>query len=107
MELNGAVSFPIALYEAYDDVVTYLEGHRHRHARCPACGIPSRSPDVKGTYQGSVIPRQAAGPTAPLVDAKPAYDSGNARPRARRCKSSTPTLLQQHKLDALVFPHRA
>ena len=23
-ELNGAVSFPVALYEAYDDMVAYL-----------------------------------------------------------------------------------
>ena len=51
MELNGAVSFPIALYEAYDDVVKYLKAPAPG-SRCPSWPQAIASPDVKGTYQG-------------------------------------------------------
>src|SRR4030095_11294161 len=81
VELNGAVGFPLALYEAYDDVVKYL--------RSTGTGITIdkmaeqiASPDVKGTYQGLVIPRKLPGPNNTVAEAKPAYDAAikTARP---------------------------
>ena len=59
MELNGAVSFPIALYEAYDDVVKYLQQHRHRHHPAQA-GRDHRQPRRQGHLPGPGDPAQAA-----------------------------------------------
>jgi indoleacetamide hydrolase len=102
MELNGAVGFPLALYEAYDDVVKYL--------RASGTGVTIdklaeqiASPDVKGTYQGLVIPRKLPGPDNTVTDAKPAYDAAmkTSRPALQKLYAST---FKQHKLDALMFP---
>jgi mandelamide amidase len=102
MELNGAVGFPLALYEAYDDVVKYL--------RATGTGLTIdkmaeaiASPDVKGTYQGLVIPRKLPGPNNTVSDAKPAYDAAmkTSRPALRKLYAET---FKRHKLDAVVFP---
>jgi indoleacetamide hydrolase len=102
MELNGAVSFPIALYEAYDDVVKYLKGTGTK-ITLPQLAATIASPDVKGTYQGLVIPRKLPGPNNTVTDAKPAYDAAmkTSRPALQRLYADT---FKQHKLDALVFP---
>jgi mandelamide amidase len=102
MELNGAISFPVALYEAYDDMVKYLR-HTGTGLTIAQLAEAAASPDVKGTYQGLVIPRKLPGPNNTLVDAKPAYDAAikTARPALRKLYAATFT---QHRLDALVFP---
>ncbi|HSW23693.1 MAG TPA: amidase family protein, partial [Burkholderiaceae bacterium] len=102
MELNGAASFPIALYEAHDDVVKYLKGTGTK-ITLPKLAESIASPDVKGTYQGLVIPRKLPGPNNTVSDAKPAYDAAmkSARPALRKLYADT---FKQHKLDALVFP---
>src|SRR5580704_14343713 len=56
MELNGQISFPVALYEAYDDMVAYLKRGANISIGELVRGIASA--DVKGTYEGLVIPRQ-------------------------------------------------
>jgi len=101
-ELNGAISFPVALYEAHDDVVAYLR-HTRTGITLPKLAEAIASPDVKGTYQGLVIPRKLPGPNNTVVDAKPAYDAAikTARPALRKLYADT---FRQHKLDALVFP---
>jgi len=100
MELNGAISFPVALYEAYDDVVKYL---RRTGVTIEQLAEAAASPDVKGTYQGLVIPRKLPGPNNTLVDAKPAYDAAikTARPALKKLYAET---FRQYRLDALVFP---
>jgi Asp-tRNA(Asn)/Glu-tRNA(Gln) amidotransferase A subunit family amidase len=102
MELNGAVSFPIALYEAHDDMVEYLR-RTGTGLTIAKLAEAAASPDVKGTYQGLVIPRKLPGPDNTLVDAKPAYDAAikTARPALRKLYADT---FRQHRLDALVFP---
>ncbi len=102
MELNGAVGFPLALYEAYDDVVAYLQ-KTGTGLRIEQMAEQIASPDVKGTYQGLVIPRKLPGPNNTLVDAKPAYDAAMAtsRPALQALYRDT---FAQHRLDALVFP---
>ncbi|HEU5293679.1 MAG TPA: indoleacetamide hydrolase [Burkholderiaceae bacterium] len=102
MELNGAVSFPVALYEAYDDVVKYLNGTGTK-ITLPKLAETIASADVKGTYQGLVIPRKLPGPNNTVVDAKPAYDAAikTARPALQKLYADT---FKQYKLDALVFP---
>jgi Asp-tRNA(Asn)/Glu-tRNA(Gln) amidotransferase A subunit family amidase len=101
MELNGQVGFPVALYEAYDDMVAFLQ----RGAKIPidelAKGISS--PDVKGTYDGLVLPRKLPGPNNTLVDAKPAYEAAmkTARPALQQLYRET---FASNHLDAIVFP---
>jgi mandelamide amidase len=101
-ELNGAVSFPVALYEAYDDMVAYLAKYD------TGVGIEQlvkgiASPDVKGTYEGLVLPRKLPGPNNTLVDAKPAYDAAmkTSRPALQALYRS---LFKANKVDAIVFP---
>ncbi len=101
-ELANAVGFPVALYEAFDDVSAYLAG-THTGVTITAMAEQIASPDVKATYQGLVIPRQLPGPDNTLVDAKPAYDAAmqTARPALQKLYRDT---FAQHRLDALVFP---
>ncbi|HEY6356573.1 MAG TPA: indoleacetamide hydrolase [Burkholderiaceae bacterium] len=102
MDLNNAVSFPIALYEAYDDVVKYLKA-TGTGITLPKLAETIASPDVKGTYQGLVIPRKLPGPNNTVTDARPAYDAAmkTGRPALQKLYADT---FKQHKLDALVFP---
>src|SRR3984885_5309773 len=101
MELNRQVGFPVALYEAYDDMVAYLK----RGAKISIEELASKiaSPDVKGTYEGLVIPRKLPGPDDTLVDAKPAYEAAikTARPALQQLYRDT---FANNRLDALVFP---
>ena len=103
MQLNGLVGFPVALYEAHDDMVRYL---RERGTGVSLAQLVSgiASPDVKGTYEALVVPRKLpAPPPANLVDAEPAYRAALAthRPALVRLYADT---FAQHRLDALVFP---
>ena len=100
-ELNGQVGFPVALYEAYDDMVAYLKRGPKISIEELAKGISS--PDVKGTYDGLVIPRKLPGPNNTVVDAKPAYDAAikTARPALQQLYRET---FANHHLDAIVFP---
>jgi len=100
-ELNGQVGFPVALYEAYDDMVAYLKRGPKISIEELAKGISS--PDVKGTYDGLVIPRKLPGPDNTVVDAKPAYDAAikTARPALQQLYRET---FANNHLDAIVFP---
>ncbi len=102
MELNGAVSFPIAMYEAYDDMVRYLRA-AGSGVTIAQLAAQAASPDVKGTYEGLVIPRKLPGPNNTLVDSKPAYDAAmkTSRPALKKLYADT---FAKHRLDALVFP---
>ena len=101
MELNGQVGFPVALYEAYDDMVAYLRRGAKISIEELVRGIVS--PDVKGTYEGLVIPRKLPGPDDTLVDAKPAYEAAikTARPALQQLYRDT---FANNRLDAIVFP---
>ncbi|MCP3403251.1 indoleacetamide hydrolase [Bradyrhizobium sp. CCGB20] len=101
-ELNGQVSFPVALYEAYDDMVAYLR-HTGTGISIEALVKDIASPDVKGTYEGLVIPRKLPGPGDTLIDAKPIYDAAikTARPVLQALYSKT---FSGNKLDAIAFP---
>jgi Asp-tRNA(Asn)/Glu-tRNA(Gln) amidotransferase A subunit family amidase len=100
-ELNGQVGFPVALYEAYDDMVSYLKGGAKISIADLAKDIASS--DVKGTYDGLVIPRKLPGPDNTVVDARPAYDAAmkTARPALQQLYRET---FAGNHLDAIVFP---
>ncbi|MFS2047629.1 amidase family protein, partial [Variovorax sp. CT11-76] len=100
-ELNGAVGFPVALYEANDDMAAYLAKYDTGiDLKQLAAGIAS--PDVKGTFDGLVLPRKLPAANG-TVDARPAYDNAMrvARPALQKLYRDTFT---KHRLDALVFP---
>jgi indoleacetamide hydrolase len=101
-ELNGKVAFPLALYEAYDDMVAYLK-KSGAGVSIEELAKSIASPDVKGTYDGLVIPRKLPGPNNTVVDAKPAYDDAmkTARPALQALYKDT---FAKNKLDAIVFP---
>ncbi len=101
-ELNVQVSFPVALYEAYDDLVTYL-AHTGTGLSVEALAQGISSADVKGTYDGLVIPRKLPAPDGTLVDAKPIYDAAItiARPALQALYGKT---FADHRLDAIAFP---
>lgn len=100
-ELDGEVGFPVALYEAYDDMVAYLKTGPRISIDDLAKGISS--PDVKGTYEGLVIPRKLPGPNNTVVDAKPAYEAAIATARPALQQLYRDTFGTNH-LDAIVFP---
>ncbi|MEJ7688400.1 MAG: indoleacetamide hydrolase [Variovorax sp.] len=101
MELNGAVGFPVALYEAYDDMVAYLAKYR-TGVDIAQLAAAAASPDVKGTFEGLVIPRKLPAANG-TVAAKPAYDNAMrvARPELQKLYRDT---FAKDRLDALVFP---
>lgn len=101
-ELNGQVGFPVALYEAYDDMVAYL-AHTGTGLTVEALANEISSPDVKGTYDGLVIPRKLPGPDNTLIDARPIYDAAikTARPGLQALYSRT---FADNRLDAVAFP---
>ena len=101
-ELNGQVGFPVALYEAYDDMVAYLK-RSGTGITIEELAKQIASPDVKGTYDGLVIPRKLPGPDNTVVDANPAYDAAmkTARPALQALYRDT---FANNKLDAIAFP---
>jgi mandelamide amidase len=100
--LNGAVGFPVALYEAYDDLAAYLKKHVPG-ATVESVAAKIASADVKGTFAGLIIPRKLPGPNNTLVDARPAYDAAikTGRPSLIALYEAT---FRDNKLDALIFP---
>jgi mandelamide amidase len=100
-ELNGNVGFPVALYEAYDDMVAYLAGNNTR-VTVQQLAAAIVSPDVKGTYDGLVIPRKLPGPSG-VVDAAPVYRAAMTTHRPALVRLYADTFANQ-RLDALVFP---
>jgi len=101
-ELNGQVGFPVALYEAYDDMVGYLK-HTGTGITIDELAKQISSPDVKGTYDGLVIPRKLPGPDNTVTDAQPAYEAAikTARPALQALYRDT---FASNKLDAIAFP---
>lgn len=99
--LNDRVGFPVALYEAYDDMAAYLARYGvQKTVEQLAATIASK--DVKGTYDGLVVPRKLPAPNG-VVDAKPAYDAAirEARPALQKLYADT---FAKYQLDALIFP---
>jgi indoleacetamide hydrolase len=101
-ELNRQVGFPVALFEAYDDMVAYLK-RTGTGITIEALAQAISSPDVKGTYDGLVLPRKLPTPDGALIDARPVYDAAitTARPALQALYRDT---FANNKLDAIAFP---
>jgi mandelamide amidase len=100
-DLNDAASFPVALYEAYDDLQAYLERYRTGlTVEQVAAAIASK--DVKGTYDGLVVPRKLPAPNG-VVDAAPIYQQAMQQARPALLAHFTDTF-RTYGIDALVAP---
>jgi Asp-tRNA(Asn)/Glu-tRNA(Gln) amidotransferase A subunit family amidase len=100
-QTNNAVSFPVALYEAYDDLKAYLAKYQ-TGLSVEQIAAKIASKDVKGTYDGLVVPRKLPAPNG-VVDAAPAYAAAMREGRPALLKIFTDTF-QAHGIDALVAP---
>jgi Asp-tRNA(Asn)/Glu-tRNA(Gln) amidotransferase A subunit family amidase len=98
---NDAVSLPVALYEAYDDLKAYLAKYQTGvTVEQVAAQIASR--DVKGTYTGLVLPRKLPTPNG-MLDAAPVYAAAMRDGRPALFKVFT-DVFQRHRIDALIGP---
>jgi len=101
-KLNDAASFPVALYEAYDDLRAYLERYR-TGVSVEQVAAQIASKDVKGTYDGLVVPRKLPAPNNAVVDAEPAYTAAMAQARPALLKHFADTFAR-YGVEALVGP---
>jgi mandelamide amidase len=100
-QLNDATSFPVALYEAYDDLRAYLAKHgTGKSVDEVAAQIASK--DVKATYDGLVRPRKLPAPNG-VVDAAPIYKAAIEQSRPALVKTFADTF-QKYAIDALIAP---
>jgi mandelamide amidase len=103
-KLNDAVSFPVALYEAYDDLKAYLARYQvGKTVEQVAQEIASK--DVKATYDGLVVPRKLPAPNG-VVDAAPAYRAAMEQGRPALAQYFADTF-QKNGIDALLAPTTA
>ena len=99
--LNDRVSFPVALYEAYDDLKTYLAKYgTGKTVEQVAAAIASK--DVKATYETLVVPRKLPAPNG-VVDAEPIYRAAMATGRPALLQHFIDTF-QKYAIEALVAP---
>jgi mandelamide amidase len=100
-KLNDAASFPVALYEAYDDLKAYLARYQTgKTVEQVAAAIASK--DVKGTYDTLVVPRKLPGPNG-VVDAAPVYRAAMTEARPALLKHFVDTFAT-YAIEALVAP---
>lgn len=102
--LNNDTSFPVALYEAYDDLSAYLR-KSGINLTVEAVATQIASKDVKATYDALVIPRKLPGPDG-LIDARPVYDKAINESRPALIKHYADTFAK-YGIDALIYPSSA
>jgi mandelamide amidase len=95
VDLNGKISFPVALYEARVDLTRYLKRFR------PALDLATlaeriASPDVKGLFASAIVPG-----AKDAVPEKAYLDALAARPQLQRLYADA---FRKHNIAALVVP---
>ena len=101
-KLNDATSFPVALYEAYDDLKAYLAKYETgKTIEQVAAAIASK--DVKGTYDGLVMTRKLPTPSGSLIDTAPIYKSAIEQTRPALMKAFADAFTK-YNIEALVGP---
>ena len=95
VDLNGKVSFPVALYEANVDLAAYLKRYR---VPLDVAGLATRiaSPDVKGLFASAIVPG-----AKDAIPQKAYLDALAARPALQRLYAET---FRKHNIVALAFP---
>ena len=94
-DLNGKVSFPVALYEANVDLAAYLKKY-NIPLDVKAVAAQIKSPDVKGVFEGAIVPG------APKPMPPEAYKAAlQTRPTLQKLYADT---FAKNKIVALAFP---
>jgi indoleacetamide hydrolase len=94
-DLNGKVSFPVALFEANTDLAAYLKKF---NIPLDVKGVAAqiKSPDVKGVFEGTIVPG------APKPMPPEAYKAAlQTRPKLQKLYADT---FAKNKIVALAFP---
>lgn len=101
LPLSDRIGFPLALYDAYDDLSAWLAASGTGiDLKTLAAGIAS--PDVKGTFDALVLPRKLPAANG-LVDAAPVYKKAMEVDRPA-LEQAYARVFASQRLDALVFP---
>ena len=95
VDLNGKVSFPVALYEANVDLTAYLKRYRIP-LDLPGLAAQIASPDVKGLFASAIVPG-----AKDAVPQKAYLDAMAARPALQQVYAET---FRKHRIVALAFP---
>ncbi len=101
-DLNARIEAPVALFEAYDDIVAYL-GTCDAGITIEQLAAQISSPDVRDTFRNLILPRKVPGPGSTFLDAKPLYDAAMARARPA-LQALYHDTFASHRLDAIAFP---
>jgi len=96
LDLDNQSGFPIALFEATQDIGNYLETY-NTGVTLPQLAAQIASPDVKFVFDTFVVPG------APMAIPQPVYDNAVnvVRPQLQALYAST---FESADLDAIVFP---
>jgi len=95
VDLNGKISFPVALYEARADLTRYLKRYRPALDLATLAGRIA-SPDVKGLFANAIVPG-----AKDAIPEKVYLEALAARPLLQRLYAET---FRKHRIAALVFP---
>jgi mandelamide amidase len=95
VDLDGKISFPIALYEARADLTRYLKRYRPALDLATLAGRIA-SPDVNGLFASAIVPG-----AKDAIPEKVYLDALAARPLLQRLYAET---FRKHNIVALVFP---
>jgi mandelamide amidase len=95
VDLNGKISFPVALYEARTDLTRYLKRYRPALDLATLAGRIA-SPDVKGLFAGAIVPG-----AKDAIPEKVYLEALAARPLLQQLYAET---FRKHNIAALVFP---
>jgi len=96
LDLDNQSGFPIALFEATQDITAYLSTY-HTGLTLTQLAAQVASPDVKGVFDAFIVPG------APNAIPQAVYDNAMnvVRPQLQKLYADT---FGQNRLDAIVFP---
>lgn len=101
-EANAAVSMPVCLHEAKTDLTAYLERYE-TGVDITQVVAAIASPDVKGLFDGMIMPVTLPGPDGAPTPMTPLYEAALATHRDALIAAYR-NAFAGHRLDALLFP---
>ena len=101
-EANAAVSMPVCLHEAKTDLTAYLERYE-TGVDITQVVAAIASPDVKGLFDGMIMPVTLPGPDGAPTPMTPLYEAALATHRDALIAAYR-SAFASHRLDALLFP---
>ncbi|MBR8655885.1 indoleacetamide hydrolase [Achromobacter sp. Marseille-Q0513] len=101
-EANAAVGMPVCMYEAKTDLTAYLKRY-DTGVDIAQVAAAIASPDVKGLFDGMILPVAVPGPDGAPVPLTPLYEAAMATHRDALIAAYR-SACASHRLDALLFP---